>query len=66
MRTTIHVFGSKRSGCSKAFTYSYLGDVSIRYYWFGRKIILLGVCHLGVVKGFCKRTEEEGQEGLLK
>jgi hypothetical protein len=50
MRTTIHVFGSKRSGCSKAFTYSYLRIVSIRQYWFSRKIILLRVCHLKVVR----------------
>ena len=30
MRTTIQVFGSRGSGCSKAFTYSYLGFVSLR------------------------------------
>jgi hypothetical protein len=27
MRTTIHVFGRSRSGCSKAFTYSYLRNL---------------------------------------
>lgn len=28
MRTTIHVFGMSRPGCSKAFTYSYLKAVN--------------------------------------
>lgn len=51
IRTTIHVLGSRMSGCSKSLTYSNLTEVSRISLVLGFQPFLLGVCHVFEPRG---------------
>ena len=53
IRTTIHVLGSSKSGCSKALTYSYLPNVS-RWSLQSGTIELLWVRHISIYDSYSR------------